>query len=181
MSLYRGRRGKYAILQTWIKQKRCRWVGLAGGILETGQLHFPHAVGVSLRTDGTLGSPKKTPVKRLPCRSIRHTSRRSAGVRHTLLYSHRARENKQPAACKMSGTVGSNFKKIIKGPCKVFLDIEQAGGIRSFSLPPVKRSYNTPRVLGLHETSCSGAGCVGQSGSSCPLQFNFSPSVGKIG
>lgn len=108
--------GKYAILQTWIKQKRCRWVGLAGGILETGQLHFPHAVGVSLRTDGTLGSPKKTPVKRLPCRSIRHTSRRSAGVRHTLLYSHRARENKQPAACKMSGTVGSDFKKIIKGP-----------------------------------------------------------------
>lgn len=169
------------MLQTWIKQKRCRWVGLAGGILETGQLHFPHAAGVSLRTDGTLGSPKKTPVKRLPCRSIRHTSRRSAGVRHTLLYSHRARENKQPAACKMSGTVGSNFKKIIKCPCKAFVDIEQAGGTRSFSLPPVKRSYNAPCVLGLLGTSCSGEGRLGKWGSDCTLPFDFSPGMGKTG
>lgn len=137
-------------MQTRIKQRRRRWVGLAGGILEPGQLHFPHAVGVSLRTDGTLGSSKRTPVKRLPCRSIRHTSCWSAGVSTTLLYSHRARENKQPPACTVSGAVGSGLEIIIKGPWKAFLDIEQAGKGQSFPLPPLKGGYNTACVLALH-------------------------------
>lgn len=56
------------------------------------------------------------------------------GVGHALLYSHRARENRQPALCRMSGTVGSDFKIIIKDPCKVFRDMEQAGDRQSFPL-----------------------------------------------
>lgn len=77
----REKGGKYGTEQSWIKQRRCRWASLAGGILEPGQMHFPHATGVCVRADGTPGSPKKPAVGRLPCRSIGHNGSRSAGIR----------------------------------------------------------------------------------------------------
>lgn len=83
----------------------------------------------------------------------------------------------------MSGAVGSNFKKIIIGPSKVFQDIQRAGDVAEVSLCLLLRGVITLAVFLLfqHKTNCAGESGVGKSESACLSQFSFSPSMGKAG
>lgn len=94
------------------------------------------------------GSPQQSPVPRFPCRSAGH-----AGGQTALLAPAPGQTN----SLQNGSDAGSSSKKIMTGPWKVFLDVEQAGDVRNFSLPPVK-SLNAPCVLGLHKTPEGGAG-----------------------
>lgn len=83
----------------------------------------------------------------------------------------------------MSGAVGSNFKKIIIGPSKVFQDMQQAEDIAEVSLCLLLRGVIMLAVFLLfqHKTNCTGESGVGKWEPACLSPFSFPPSVGTAG